>query len=98
MEDILERFHEQTESVRAVLDRLAGSDGGEEAVDLLRTLVADVANELNNSIGSVMLAAELALSNLASPQTVTESLHTIKVETLRCRNIVKAVKDTLRQS
>jgi hypothetical protein len=98
MQETLERLTARAELVCDLAGELENTSRLREFRDAARALATDVALELNNSVGAILLSAELALRNLDSPDRREEtkrSLRGIKLETLRCRNIIRAVEDAL---
>jgi PAS domain S-box-containing protein len=78
---------EEAEAALRRADRLAS----------MGTLAAGIAHEINNPVGAILVAAELAEAEPTAPQRVRDSLRLIAREAKRCGQIVQSVLKFARQ-
>jgi PAS domain S-box-containing protein len=94
--DLERRVEERTRELEAT------SEAFERARRLasIGTLAAGIAHEINNPIGSILMAADMALYSIDDPKEkkeVEEALYTIKDDAKRAGRIVKTVLQLSRQ-
>jgi two-component system NtrC family sensor kinase len=69
-----------------------------EKLASLGKLAAGVAHEINNPLTAILTNSSLMLDDLPESDPRREDLETVVSETIRCRNIVKALLDFARQT
>lgn len=103
VEQELERYREHLEELVAsrtrALEASQETQRSAERLASLGTLSAGIAHEINNPVGTILLAAEMAIAACADGDTptVTRCLEGIKHDAHRCGRIVKNVLSFARQ-
>jgi PAS domain S-box-containing protein len=94
--DLELRVEERTRELQATSEAFERS----RRLASIGTLAAGIAHEINNPIGSILMAADMALLSLGDPQEtgeVKEALESVKEDAKRAGRIVKTVLQLSRQ-
>ncbi len=100
-EEELRKAHDELE--RRVEERTRELEAASEAyrkterLASIGTLAAGIAHEINNPLGSILMAADSALYSLDNSEDVEEALRSIKADAKRAGSIVKTVLQFSRQ-
>jgi PAS domain S-box-containing protein len=87
------RVEERTRELKAANEAHQKS----ERLAAIGTLAAGIAHEINNPLGSILMAADSALYSLENSEEVEEALRSIKADSKRAGRIVKNVLQFSRQ-
>lgn len=90
LEELVKQRTSELEESRATLRRA-------ERLASIGTLAAGIAHEINNPLGMMLLASEMALRSLDKPEALQALLRQQKNDAERCARIVKSVLDFSRR-